>query len=40
LAPIQAAIDLSKPGNRRNEDSGRKYQQQEYGEEKQVNATL
>jgi hypothetical protein len=27
-------------GNRRNEDSGRKYQQQEYEEQKQVNAAL
>jgi hypothetical protein len=40
LGPYQAVIDLSKQGRGRNENSRRKYQEQEYRKEKQMNAAL
>jgi hypothetical protein len=40
LGPYRAVIGLSKQGRGRNENSGRKYQEQEHGEEKQMNAAL
>jgi hypothetical protein len=40
LGPSLTSNLLIKHGSGRNENSGREYQQQEYGEEKQVNAAL